>query len=103
MKGKVSVKELLDMNDYSLPENETIKQAFTVLQVLTDWMEEKYDSVMYIPNITVSKHYLCLSIGEVVVWDSENNSPIDLTSECCKDEYKKHIDGMMEVFVPREE
>lgn len=97
--GFTTIHNLLPEFEYSRHDNPTTIAALGLLKPLQDWLTSGEDvSEVAIPSVHVSYGFLSLSIGDVCVWDTENNDEAELNLGSIQLLYKSHLDDLMSPF-----
>lgn len=96
----MTVKELLDSMDNFNLSNVLPATIGMVVGQIQKWFDENWKgSTIPIPSYTISKNYTQIQIGEVTVWDSDNDTAVELTASDCMRRYRLHCIGMTESFL----
>jgi hypothetical protein len=90
-KGKNDIEKSNGYMDYLKWENAKILTAFSIARKLNEWIGEMYNQGREpVVSLVISPYIVCLLVGDVCVWDSENNDIEDLTFDFCKEQLKEY-------------
>lgn len=103
---KISVSDLLHSVDYLRSDHPQVQLAFGVGKTLQGWFDDRYqDGPGQSPMVSLDICHPCvtLSIGDVVVWDSENDDTEALSRDRCLQRYRDHLTRQLAPFLAESE
>lgn len=97
---KAGIAELNRLHDYSRLDNPTVIQAFGVMRELQSWVEQASGGMSPCANLEITSTAICVRVGDVFVWYSDENGFDELTFEFCRSEFAKHVADLQAVITP---
>lgn len=98
MAEPINIEALQHSLDHMRVDHETVVKAFDVAAQLTDWVNDRCQSTFPGVHVSVAKEWVSVSIGQFVVWDSEENGDDELNINDCLSEYCSEVMALNEPF-----
>jgi len=88
----VNLKKIIDSLDRFLPGNSEVTRALEIARELQHWVSD-IDGLSSIPvvSVEIQEGAVSVSIGNIVVWDSESDDEVDLSAAWCQECYQQEV------------
>ena len=94
----IAVAALIESCNYLGFGHPTTAKAFAVARRLTHFLSRKVETTTLIAHVAVGEGFLQLAIGDICVWDSENDDEKALSFNRCLRAYREEVSSLAEPF-----